>query len=238
MATTESLRARTRLELGDESESFRANVTGDGVTTRYELPVNVVDPVTVSVFINTDPVQNLADPADYTLEARRGFIVLNAPVTSGDQLVITGNHFRFFTDAQVDAFVTSAFAKHTVRNNDVVAYADLPEVEEHLVAIMATIEALWTLATDTTYDIDILSPEGVSIPRTQRFQQIMQLIAQQQERYEDIAEQLNVGLKRIEMFNLRRVSRLTNRLVPVYKPQEYDDTTTPVRVYPPIDELN
>ena len=41
---------------------------------------------------------------------------------------------------------------------------------------------------------------------------------------------LNIGLHRIETFTLRRISRLTNRYVPIYRPQEVDDGSIPQRV--------
>ena len=44
------------------------------------------------------------------------------------------------------------------------------------------------------------------------------------------------GPYRIMVSTLRRISRTTNRYVPVYVGQEFDDRTyPPTRVYPPID---
>jgi len=37
------------------------------------------------------------------------------------------------------------------------------------------------------------------------------------------------------MFQLRRISRTTNRLVPIFQSREYDDTSRPERLLPPID---
>jgi hypothetical protein len=42
-------------------------------------------------------------------------------------------------------------------------------------------------------------------------------------------------LWRIEIGTLRRTSRITNKLVPVFVPQEIDDARRPERVYTPID---
>ena len=47
----------------------------------------------------------------------------------------------------------------------------------------------------------------------------------------------DVGLKKIEQFNLRRQARLTGRLVPMYRSREVDSTMRPVRVRPPIDPI-
>jgi hypothetical protein len=46
---------------------------------------------------------------------------------------------------------------------------------------------------------------------------------------------LNVGLHRIEVSTLRRESRTTGRLVPLYVPREFDDYSWPERILPPID---
>jgi hypothetical protein len=107
----------------------------------------------------------------------------------------------------------------------------IPAVEEYPVTILAVIEALWALATDASFDIDITAPDGVHIPRAQRFSQIMQLINQRQQQYKELCAALNIGLWRIEMGILRRVSRTTNKLVPVYVPQEIDDSRRPERVF-------
>jgi hypothetical protein len=99
------------------------------------------------------------------------------------------------------------------------------------VALLASVEALWALATDASFDINITAPDGVQIPRTQRFAQLSQIINARQEQYRNLCSALNVGLWRIEIGILRRISRTTNKLIPVYMPQEIDDSTMPERVY-------
>ena len=107
----------------------------------------------------------------------------------------------------------------------------IPAVEEYPIAILATIEALWALATDASFDIDIQAPDGVSIPRSERYRQLTQTIQARWEQYHQLCAQLNIGLWRIEMGTLRRISRTTNKLVPVYMAQEIDDSRNPERVY-------
>ena len=57
---------------------------------------------------------------------------------------------------------------------------------------------------------------------------------QRKAQYEELCKMLNIGLYRTEVFTLRRISRLTNRYVPVYRPQEIDDWSIPQRVYLPL----
>ena len=53
--------------------------------------------------------------------------------------------------------------------------------------------------------------------------------------YNGRAAALNIGLERLEMVTLRRVSKTTNRLVPIYKEREIEDTGPVERLWPPID---
>jgi hypothetical protein len=52
--------------------------------------------------------------------------------------------------------------------------------------------------------------------------------------YEKQAKALNIGLERIEIMNLRRVSRNTNRYVPIYKSKELGEYGPIERLFPEI----
>jgi hypothetical protein len=158
----------------------------------------------------------------------------NVP-TENAVIVISGTSYRYFTTAELTTFVNTAVTQHTSNRTDSygseVTIAGIPPIEEYPVALLAVIEALWALATDAAFDINIQAPDGVVIPRAQRFTQLSGIIAQRQQQYKELCAALNVGLWRIEIGTLRRVSRTTNKLVPVYVPQEIDDSTQPERVY-------
>lgn len=234
MATLEELIQYTRLELTDNSDSFQASVHGDGVTMRYDLPDAPIDAVGLDVFIDNNGAQTvLSSPGGYTMDYENGVITLAEPLADGARLTVQGTTYTFFSDTKMAQFVDIALLKHT--HNSTTTMATLPPVEKHLVAILATIEALWVLATDASYDINVYTPEGVSIPKEQRFAQLMRMIEGLRERYRYEAQLLNVGLGRIQVLTLRRKSRQTGRLVPVYTPQEIDDRRKPQRVYPIIE---
>lgn len=112
---------------------------------------------------------------------------------------------------------------------------NIDPVELYPLALLTAQMVLWTLLLDASTDIDISTAEGTFVPRTQRFRQLIQMQDLLQQRYKDICAQLNIGLYRMEVFNLRRISRTTNRLVPLFKDREYDDTAYPQRILPPID---
>lgn len=239
MATTiELLRARVRLEIGDVGETFVSSVTYDGASRVIDTPARVLSASTVSVAVAGTPDVVWVQGADYTVNETEGEINIIRQVLPAANTIlrIQGTGYKYFTTTEMDVFISTAFAQHVVGRSPGVSYATLPIVEEYLVAILSIVEALWVMATDAAFDIDISTPEGVTIPRSQRFAQIMQLIAQRMEQYKELASALNVGPFRIQMFTLRRVSRTTNRLVPIYVPQEFDDRTyPPIRVFPPVD---
>lgn len=253
--TQERVRDRLRIELGDYLSGFTVAQPGDGVSTRFDLPAESVVPTALQVFSQVDGETTatvLVPGVDYTLETRTGIITTTVPVALDSKLFVRGQSAQFFLDDELDRFIESAFWKHshgatqriivrdplTGRSTYTTAtqtFANLPVVEEHPVALLAAIEALWALAADASYDIDVTTAEGTNLPRQERYRAIMQMIDAQQARYNQLSEQLNVGLARIEMFTLRRVSRTTGRYVPVYLDREYDDYSAPVRVYPPVD---
>lgn len=236
MTTRDALRDRLRLELGDQARPFEAQARG-GNFNRFDLPVQFVQEGTENVLID-NVVQVLN--TDYEMDYLNGVITLTDPLASGTTLTVDGYNYEAFVDSELDQFLDTAMLQHNHGvvdgAGDPITYATLPGVEEYLVVINALIQALWAAATDQSRQIDINVPDGVSIPEGQRFQQIMAMIQYWTSRYQELSALLNVGLGRIQMFTLRRVSRSTNRLVPVYVAQEYDDTTPPVRVLPPIDQ--
>jgi hypothetical protein len=252
--TSVAVLQRLRYELGDYAESFTDAVEGDGVSTRIEVSgsaINTASLVVTSVAADATRTTLVAG-TDYLLLDTEGVINLVAPTPVGATLYIAGIRYQFFTDTELTMFLQSALYKHfhnsttrTIIRDPVTGFVtytttledlnSIPPVEIHPVAILACIEALWVLASDATYDIDVTTAEGTSLPRQERYRAMMQMVAAQQMRYDDLCAQLNVGLKRIEMFTLRRVSRSTGRLVPIFQPQEIDEWGPPIRVFPPVD---
>lgn len=232
MAVLADLLSRVRLELGDNAKHFSTELTGDGVTKDFYMTVKPVDATYLTVTINGVAKAN---PTDFTVEENLGMIHFVTAPAENALISISGTHYRYFTTNELTVFVNTAVTQHTDNRTDSygseVTIANIPTVEEYPVALLATVNALWALATDAAFDINIQAPDGVSIPRSQRFSQLSNIIAQRQQQYKDLCSALNIGLWRIEMGILRRVSRTTNKLVPVYMPQEIDDSTQPERVY-------
>lgn len=254
MATEAEIIERVRLELGDQPEPFRQTYRGNGLQDEFDLPSERVSTTGLRVF-KTHPTTlvntTLVLGTDFTLDAENGVLRMSTALVQDWMLTAEGVAFGLFTDEELTHFVHEAVLQHTNSHTSSVRYRDsrgfiryeraevelsnLPEVENLLVAILATIEALWALSTDAATDIDITTSEGTHVPRSQRFAQLRVQIDVLTEKYKTLCGQLNVGLYRIEISNLRRVSRTNNRLVPVFVEREYDDNSAPIRILPEID---
>jgi len=197
------------------------SITGTGIATTAMVS-SITGTNTVNVSVNNTGVVS-------------GTVTFTQTPKSGAPIVVTGTHYRYFTTTDLTTFVNTAVIQHTDNRTDAygsnVTISSLKPVEEYPVALLATVEALWALATDSAFDINITAPDGVMIPRAQRFAQLSAIIQARKEQYRELCSALNIGLWRIEIGVLRRVSRTTNKLVPVYIPQEIDETTKPERVY-------
>lgn len=188
----------------------------------------------------------------YTLDSTNGQLSLSNPVPSGSTLLVIGNSWSLFTDAELTDIVNESVYQHTfgqttqerfrdgltgaiTYRNQRITLDNMPVMQEPLVVMLADINALWILATDAATDVNIQTAEGTNVDRSARYSQLMGHIQSLTERYQDYCGQLNVGLFRMETLNLRRVSRTTGRLVPIFTDREYDDHRWPQRQLPVID---
>ena len=233
MATLSSLVERVRFELGDTAKSFVTQFISDISTNRYRLEYAPVDGPNVQVFKNGIDIS-----ADCAIEEHTGVLVLDTLPEIDDEFTVTGNYYRYFTTAELSTIVESAFTQHAGRDVDAlgrkITIDNLPVIEEYPVALYATTLALYTLATDASFDINIFAPDGVTIPRSERYRQLMEMIDARQAQYRELCVQLGIGMYNIEVFSFRRISKRTNRYVPIYRPQEVDDRSHPSRVDIPL----
>lgn len=247
MAEVASLVQHIRLELGDNLESFRDSFRGTGTQNVYDLPARNVE--TLRIFtVGAAGVVDLIPNVDYTLDKVKGEIRLTTPSVEDLQYVVEGTANGIFTNAEIEHFLDMAAGQHLNNRTVQTRYRDgrgfikydrvqmeiedLPHNEEILVTLLATIEALWALSTDAATDIDVTTSEGTSIPRGQRWRQITAQVDILTEKYETLSLAMGVGLHAPEVMNLRRVSRSTGRLVPVFQEREYDEHGPPIRKLP------
>ena len=233
MATLTTLADRLRSELGDIAKSFVWQTTADGTTNRYLVPYSPIDGATLLVTVDGEDVSTSVD-----VEETTGYITFDVTPEADSSIIVVGKYFRYFTDAEICQFISDAFAQHTANHADAygrgITLLNLPGLEEYPVVIYASTLALYTLATDAAFDIDITAPDGVTIPRSERYRQLMQMIETRKQQYRELCSQLGIGLYKIDVFTLRRTSKTTNRYVPVYLPQEVDDRSMPQRALLPM----
>lgn len=232
MTTLANIVDRVRLEIGDSGKSFVWQVSATG-TDRYEVPYSPIDATTLAVFADGVDVSD-----DVVVEEHTGVVTFDTAPTISDNIVVQGTYFRFFTNEELTLIIEGAIKEHLYNRTDgfgrTMTVTNLPAVEEFPVALLGAIQALYTLATDAAFDISISTPDGVSIPRSERFRQLIDIVNERKVQYDDLCKALNIGLTRIEVFTLRRISKSTNRYIPIYMPQEVDDRTPPQRVFIPI----
>jgi hypothetical protein len=232
MATLSGLVSRVRVELGDLGKSFVTQFVADGSTNRFKLHYSPLDANGVMVFKNGTDISN-----DCSIEESTGVLVTDTLPDDGDEFTVSGTYYRYFTQTEIETLVNDAVVQHTGRTTDSIGrqitVSNLPVIEEYPVAIYAVTLALYTLATDSAFDIDIQAPDGVTIPRAERYRQLMEMVQTRREQYRELCTYLGVGMYKIDVLSLRRVSHATGRYVPIYKPQEVDDRSYPQRVHIP-----
>lgn len=241
-----------RRDVGDPPEYFKTDSLCDGTTLWFDLPKVNINPDGLLVqYVFNSSLVTLNLNTDYTADYENGQVILTVPPPNGAVLIVTGTAWQLFTDTDLTSIMYDSVHQHcfgqqiTERFRDKFGFItyrntpkhldNLPRMEEPLLTQLAVINTLWVLATDTSTDVDLHTAEGTDIPRGQRYSQIMQQIESLTERYQDWCGQLNVGTWRMETLNLRRVSRWTGRLVPIFVDREYDDHRWPVRELPQID---
>jgi hypothetical protein len=233
VATLSALSDRLRAELGDMGKSFVFQATGDGTTTRFPLGYAPVDGTSLLVRVSNADLSNAS-----SVEEIPGLLIFDAAPALNAPIVVTGTYYRYFTSTEMDRYISTAFLEHCKGRTDasgaLLTLDNLPAVEEYPLVVLAASMALYTLATDASFDINIMAPDGVTIPRSERYRQLMEMVQARKEQYRELCNLLGIGLYGIEVFTLRRISRTTNRYVPVYKPMEVDDGSIPERVTLPI----
>lgn len=208
------------------STQFTVASATSGTTVTGAIAVAVAAPSTVDI------------SSLVTIEEGSGVLTIpsvNTPVNTAS-ITVAGQAYKYFTDSEIAYYVNTAFTQHTLHATNsfgasITQLAFLPQIDEYPIVILASSLALYTLANDSSFDIDIISPDGVSIPRSERYRQLNEIMMQRKEQYVELCKMLNTGLYRIEVGTFRRISKLTNRYIPIYRPQEIDDWSLPQRVY-------
>lgn len=174
---------------------------------------------------------------DFHIDYRNGVVKLNDPESLQAGIYAVGYHYEWFLDEDLTYFAELVVNEHLYDRTDLTELSQMSGPEQHTIAIGTLVYALWSLVTEFSTEIDVSTPEGMMIPAHMRFQQTLQLFQYWKQKYDEMAASLNVGLMKISVKELRRVSRLTNRYVPTFRGREVDDPRPPIRVFPQIDPI-
>lgn len=263
-SSTQRIAQMARLRLRDFPRPFIARQVCTGVAWRFELPVQNIDRNGLAVVLTDTTAANTTSQVlgkDFIMDDHGGVITFQVAPAQGLMVVAQGTYYRDLLPPEIDLYVRTAYVQHTYAREPEVfvdegyptvgppplgstgqpanygqaAPMTVPEVEEYPLSLLVTIMALWDMAVGVAQQHDVHTPDGVTIPISQTFAQITALITALQQQYMNLCSALGVGLYRITMSKLRRTSRMTRRLVPVYRSKEYDDLTWPQRELPPID---
>lgn len=232
MATITDVETIARTYLRDFPKFFQVSFPVVGRT--YELGHINIDTSTIWVakYSGSGSASTLA-PSEYTIDSRNGVVRLSNTLSSSTTLLVEGYYYEWVTPDDLSFYAQRAIEKHTVNLKHTLE--ELSDVVINAIGIATICESLWALMTEFSRDIDVMTSESIHIPASQRFRMVQSLLAQWEGEYKRHAAALNIGFDRIEVFTLRRNSRTTNYLVPLYRSREIGDYTMPERLWPTID---
>lgn len=234
MATVYSIANIARNYLRDFPRFFQVSFEAGGRTFELGHPNIDSDTFWAATFVNGASAPTVLSSNQYSLDARNGLIRLATTPAANTTIMVEGYHYEWLVPEDLEFYSKMAINMH-MHNMDTDLENILPAVED-VIGMSALVESLWGLVTEFSRDIDVMTSESIHIPASQRFRMVESLLQFWMAEYEKKAKALNIGLNRIEVYNLRRVSRTTNRLVPVYKATEVGDFGPLKRLWIPVDD--
>ena len=236
-ATVSTITTIARNFLRDFPKFFQ--VSFDAVGRTYELgsPNIDADSLWVATYVNNAPVtitSNTSASSYYSLDARNGILRFNTTPSASASILVEGYYYEWVLPSDLEFYANHSIEQH-VYNLDL-PLESMSAIVIDTIGMHCVVESLWGLLTEYSRDIDITTSESVHIPASQRFRMVQSLLDYWTKAYERQAKSLNIGLERIEIMNLRRVSRSTNRFVPIYKSKELGEYGPIERIFPEISE--
>lgn len=203
-------------------------VSFDAVGRTYELGQINIDPTTVWAATVTSGTVTELTSSQYTLDNRNGILRLATTPAANTTIMVEGYYYEWILPADLQFYCERSINFHIPTIDVPLEQANAAVLD--VVGLGALVEALQALMTEYARDIDVMTSESIHIPGSQRFRMLQSLVAQWEVEYRKHANNLNIGPERISQFSLRRVSRTTNRYVPLYKAKELGD-------YGPIERI-
>lgn len=209
-------------------------VSFDGLGRTYELGQPNVDAATLWIATTTGASATTLATTSYDLDSRNGILRLANTPSANTKILVEGYYYEWVLPADLEFYSRRSIYYHqnTVK---IPLESAIPAVID-VIGLGALVECLQALMTEFSRDIDVMTSESVHIPGSQRFRMLQSLVSMWETEYRKHANNLNIGPERIEVLNLRRVSRTTNRLAPLYVPKEIGDYGPVERIFEPVDQ--
>jgi hypothetical protein len=234
MATINDVAGIARNYLRDFPRFFQATFPVVGRTYQLGHPNIDTNSLYVARYVPGSGSASVIASVDYALDERNGILRLATTPPANNSIMVEGYYYEWLTPNDLQFFAKMSVNKHISTLH--VPLEALSDVVIDVIGMATVVEALWSLLTEFSRDIDVITSESVHIPASQRFRMVQSLLGQWEEEYRKAAKALNIGLERMEIFTLRRVSRTTNRLVPLYRSKELGDYGPMEQLFPPIDD--
>ena len=203
-------------------------VSFDAVGRTYELGQTNVDSSTLWIASTLGASATELTTSQYSIDNRNGILRLASTPAANTKIMIEGYYYEWILPEDLQFYSERSINFHTPTISVPLEQANAAVLD--VVGLGALVEALQALMTEYARDIDIMTSESVHIPASARFRMLQSLCQQWEIEYRKHANNLNIGPERIEQFSLRRVSRTTNRYVPLFKAKELGD-------YGPIERI-
>lgn len=204
-------------------------VSFDGIGRTYELGNLNIDADTLWIATVVGQSVTELNTTQYSLDERNGILRLATTPASNAKIMVEGYYYEWLLPKDLEFYAERSINFHKPTVNIPLEQAS-PAVLD-VIGLGALVEALQALMTEYARDIDVMTSESIHIPGSQRFRMLQSLIQQWEVEYRKHANNLNIGPEKIDQFSLRRVSRTTNRLVPLYKSKELGDYGPMERIF-------
>jgi len=209
-------------------------VSFDAVGRTYELGQPNIDVDSMWIATNVGASVTTLTASQYSLDSRNGILRLVTTPASNAKIMVEGYHYEWVSPQDLEFYASQAISQHTFSLE--IPLENMSALIIETIGIGTIVEALGALMSEFSRDIDVMTSESIHIPASQRFRMVQSLLSYWTNQYETQARALNIGVDRIEIFNLRRVSRTTNRYVPIYNAKEIGEYGPIERIFPNQDK--
>lgn len=204
-------------------------VSFDAIGRTFELGHPNVDSTELWVATVVGSTVTELSTSAYSIDERNGVIRLASTPAANTKLMVEGYYYEWLLPKDLEFYSERSINFHKPTINVPLEQASAAVLD--VIGLGALVEALQALMTEFARDIDVMTSESIHIPASSRYRMLADLCQRWEVEYRKHANNLNIGPERIEQFSLRRISRTTNRLVPLYKAKEFGEYGPMERIF-------